>query len=182
MAEPVSRDVWSSFQHDPRDPANAPLRAADVDRGVVQQVLTEAFADGRLDREEYDERATAALQARTLGELPPLVADLVPDRPLLPAASPLAAATSTDLAQRAQEKWVSERREAVFSFLGSVLLFGALFLFIEVPWVLIVPLLAGLRMLRTLTSGDEIRAEEVRRLEKKRAKELRARDEQQPES
>jgi hypothetical protein len=182
VAEPGSQDVWASFQHDPRDPANAPLRAADVDRGVVQQVLTEAFADGRLDREEYDERAGAALQARTLGELPPLVADLVPDRPLLPAVSPLAAATSAELAQRAQEKWVHERREAVFTFLGSLLLFGALALFLTLYWPLVVPLLAGLKMLRTLSSGDEIRAEEVRRLEKKRAKELRARDDQQPGS
>ena len=77
--------MWASFQHDPRDPAVAPLRASDADRNVVHGVLTEAFADGRLDREEYDERTAATLQARTLGQLPALVADLVPDRPLLPA-------------------------------------------------------------------------------------------------
>ena len=89
-----SGDLWASFQHDPRDPAVAPLRASDADRNVVHGVLTEAFADGRLDREEYDERTAATLQARTLGELPALVADLVPDRPLLPARVPLVAATS----------------------------------------------------------------------------------------
>ena len=83
MAE-RSGDLWASFQHDPRDPAAAPLRASDADRNVVHGLLTEAFADGRLDREEYDERSAATLQARTLGEFPALVADLVPDRPLLP--------------------------------------------------------------------------------------------------
>jgi hypothetical protein len=164
VAEPVSRDGWASFQHDPRDPANAPLRAADVDRGVVQQLLTEAFADGRLDREEYDERASAALRARTLGELPPLVADLVPDRPLLPAVPPLSAASSDDLARLAQEKWVRERREAVFGLLGSLVLFGALALFLTLWWPMVVPLLAALKLVRTLSSGEEIRAEEVRRL------------------
>src|SRR6185295_13720980 len=87
-----SGDLWASFQHDPRDPAVAPLRASDADRNVVHGVLTEAFADGRLDREEYDERTAAALRARTLGQLPPLVVDLVPDRPLLPTKLPLSAA------------------------------------------------------------------------------------------
>ena len=85
MEERAARDLWASFQHDPRDPAVAPLRASDADRDVVHGVLAEAFADGRLDREEYDERSAAVLAARTLGELPPLVSDLVPDRPLLPA-------------------------------------------------------------------------------------------------
>ncbi len=53
-------NVWASFQHDPRDPAAAPLRASDADRNVVHGLLTEAFADGRLDREEYDERTGQA--------------------------------------------------------------------------------------------------------------------------
>ena len=100
-----SGDLWASFQHDPRDPAVAPLRASDADRNVVHGVLTEAFADGRLDREEYDERTAATLQARTLGELPALVADLVPDRPLLPAKVPLARPRRRSSSERAEEKW-----------------------------------------------------------------------------
>lgn len=48
-------DVWGSFAHDPREPAVAPLRASDADREVIHGVLAEAFADGRLDRSEYDE-------------------------------------------------------------------------------------------------------------------------------
>ena len=103
MEERAARDLWASFQHDPRDPAVAPLRASDADRDVVHRVLADAFADGRLDREEYDERSATVLAARTLGELPPLVSDLVPDRPLLPARVPLAAATSTEIQKRAED-------------------------------------------------------------------------------
>ena len=80
---------------------------------------TEAFADGRLDREEYDERSAATLEARTLGELPPLMSDLVPDRPLLPARVPLTAASSSELQKLAEEKWLSDRREAFLGFVGS---------------------------------------------------------------
>ena len=129
MAE-RSGDLWASFQHDPRDPAVAPLRASDADRNVVHSVLTEAFADGRLDREEYDERTAAALQARTLGQLPALVADLVPDRPLLPSSSrvPLVAASNVDLQQRAEEKWREDRRHAFMGFVGSGLLTWAIWI------------------------------------------------------
>jgi hypothetical protein len=169
-----SGDLWASFQHDPRDPAVAALRASDADRDVVQGVLTEAFADGRLDRLEYDERATATLQARTLGELPPLVADLVPDRPLLPATVPLRAASPSDIRQRAQEKWAKDRREALIGFLGSLAFFGALAVFVT-PWTLVVPLMALMNAVRTMANKSEIVDSEIRRLERKRAKELEAR-------
>lgn len=171
-------DLWASFQHDPRDPAVSSLRASDADRDVVQGVLTEAFADGRLDRAEHDERVTATLQARTLGELPPLVADLVPDRPLLPATSsgrlPLSVATSAEIQRRAEDKWRKDRKEAVFGLLGAGIFFGALDLLIQVHWVLIPVLFALMNLVRTLGSHREIVSAEVRRLERKRAKELEA--------
>jgi len=177
-----SGDLWASFQHDPRDPAVAALRASDADRNVVHGLLTEAFADGRLDREEYDERATATLQARTLGELPPLVADLVPDRPLLPARSagrvPLAAATSSELRQRAEEKWRDNRREAFMGFLGSALItwtIWAVVMFGEFPWPLFVNAFALLNLVRVMVNKREIVDSEVKRLERKRAKEIEAR-------
>ncbi|HCB05612.1 MAG TPA: DUF1707 domain-containing protein [Nocardioides sp.] len=169
MEERASRDPWASFQHDPRDPAVAPLRASDADRNIVHGVLTDAFADGRLDRDEYDERTAAVLQARTLGELPPLVADLIPDRPLLPAQLPLAAMSRSDLEQRAVEKWRSDRREALLGFLGTLLFFGALAIFVT-PWTLIVPAFALMNLVRTLISRGEIAANEVKRLERKQAK------------
>ena len=59
-------DLWASLAHDPRDPAFAGLRASDQDREVVRAVLTSAYADGRLDRDEFDERSETVTAARTL--------------------------------------------------------------------------------------------------------------------
>jgi uncharacterized membrane protein len=177
--ERAARDVWASFQHDPRDPAVAPLRASDADRNVVHNVLTEAFADGRLDREEYDERTAATMQARTLGQLPPLMADLVPDRPLLPAKVPLAAASSTEIQQRAVEKWRHDRREAFVGFVGSALVtwtIWAIVMFGEFPWPLIVNAFALMNLIRVVVGRNEIVDNEVKRLERKRAKEIEARN------
>jgi hypothetical protein len=52
------------------------FRASDADRDRVLDVLREACAEGRLTPEEYGERASRALAARTLGELVPLTSDL----------------------------------------------------------------------------------------------------------
>ncbi|MFH9421110.1 DUF1707 domain-containing protein [Streptomyces sp. NPDC017529] len=52
------------------------LRASDADRDRVAEILRDALAEGRLAMEEFDERLTAAYQARTVGALRPLVADL----------------------------------------------------------------------------------------------------------
>lgn len=68
---------WSSFAHDPRDPAFATLRAADGDRSLVCDLLAQAYADGRLTPTEHDQRQSAALTVTTLGEIPALVDGLV---------------------------------------------------------------------------------------------------------
>ena len=181
--------MWASFQHDPRDPAVAPLRASDADRNVVHGVLTEAFADGRLDREEYDERTAATLEARTLGELPALVADLVPDRPLLPATVPLSAATSSELQRRAEDKWRKDRGEAFGAFLFPTVVCWVIFAASHTsemlnwgehfPWPLIPMAVTFLNLLRVLTSRSETVASEVRRLERRQAKEIEARNKKQ---
>jgi hypothetical protein len=51
-------------------------RAANADRDRAMDVLTAGFAEGRLTKDEYDERAARVLAARTYGELAALVADL----------------------------------------------------------------------------------------------------------
>jgi hypothetical protein len=56
--------------------ADAGLRAGDSDRERVADQLREAHAEGRLDSGELDERIDGCLQARTLGELQRLTADL----------------------------------------------------------------------------------------------------------
>jgi len=63
---------------------NPALRASDADRDQVVEQLSLHFQAGRLTSDEFDERSTQALQARTLGDLDGLLTDL----PALPAADP----------------------------------------------------------------------------------------------
>jgi hypothetical protein len=67
-------------------------RASDRERDAVVQRVQQAFAEGRLDDAEFDERMRAALVARTHADLDALLADLPADLPatgpgLAPAAS-----------------------------------------------------------------------------------------------
>jgi Domain of unknown function (DUF1707) len=63
---------------------NPALRASDADRDRVVDQLSLHFQAGRLTSDEFDERSTQALQARTLGDLDGLLTDL----PALPVADP----------------------------------------------------------------------------------------------
>lgn len=57
--------------------AGGHLRASDRDRDQVAAVLSTAFAEGRLTREEYDDRVDALLGAKTFDDLVSLTHDLV---------------------------------------------------------------------------------------------------------
>lgn len=61
-----------------RAPAGA-LRIGDRERDEVMRVLHDAFAQGRITREELDERLDATLAARTEEDLRRVTADLLPD-------------------------------------------------------------------------------------------------------
>src|ERR1700722_2588953 len=52
------------------------LRVSDRDRDGVVQIVQAAFAEGRLDDDEFDQRMRAALTARTAADLEKLPADL----------------------------------------------------------------------------------------------------------
>jgi Domain of unknown function (DUF1707)/Domain of unknown function (DUF4190) len=52
------------------------MRASDHDRSLVQSVLNDAYAEGRLTQDEWDERATALMTAATYADLDRLTADL----------------------------------------------------------------------------------------------------------
>jgi hypothetical protein len=179
----VEGDVWGSFAHDPRDPAVASLRASDADREVIHSVLAEAFADGRLDRAEYDERSTSVLAARTLGELPPVVADLVPTLPARTSSGhvPLVAASPADIQRRAEEHWEDERRNAFFGFVGPTVICWTIWAATTrgFPWPAIVMAATFFNFLRVAVSKREVVASEVRRLERRRARDLAK--EQDPE-
>jgi hypothetical protein len=59
-----------------------PIRASDQERQSVVDVLREAFTDGRLTLDEFEERMTAAYAAKTWTDLRQLTGDL-PVEPLL---------------------------------------------------------------------------------------------------
>ncbi len=52
------------------------IRTSDADRERVTARLRDHFAEGRLTRDELDERITAALSAKTFGELRRVLTDL----------------------------------------------------------------------------------------------------------
>jgi hypothetical protein len=57
-------------------PGRPPLRIGDAERDVAVRELGDHFAAGRIDGTEFDERASAALAARTQPEIDVLFADL----------------------------------------------------------------------------------------------------------
>lgn len=59
-----------------------PIRASDADRDVVVDALREAYTEGRLTQDEFDERMSAAYVSRTWGQLRELTVDL-PVQPVL---------------------------------------------------------------------------------------------------
>ncbi|NLT30701.1 MAG: DUF1707 domain-containing protein, partial [Propionibacterium sp.] len=96
----------------PRNPGPVDPRAGDADRDAVAQVLQQAAAQGRLTVEELDERVSAALVARTQGDLTPLIEDLPEGRDLFRAPMvPEAPGYSPDDPLRLAGGWGREVRE-----------------------------------------------------------------------
>jgi hypothetical protein len=68
--------------------ASGSLRASDADRDQVANLLSTAYAEGRLNREEHDERIDQLMSARTFDDLIPITRDLVIVGPPAPVATP----------------------------------------------------------------------------------------------
>lgn len=165
--------MWSQFDHDPRSPANGTIRASDRDRAVIEAVLADAFAEGRITRVEYDERTEAALASRTLGDLVPLVEDL-------PVARAPRSSTG-DFHDQAVRTWERDRREALLGLIGlSALLWTiwAVTMWGGFPWPLFPMGFALMNLVRVVVNKRDIVEEHARRLEKKERKELSRRDDE----
>jgi 8-oxo-dGTP pyrophosphatase MutT (NUDIX family) len=99
--EPSSLGTMSTSDPVPVDPVADALRmrASDADREKVAAILRDAYAEGRLTRDEYDERLTACFSAATYGDLVPVLAHLpVPPGTIAiptPASAPDAKGTTT---------------------------------------------------------------------------------------
>jgi hypothetical protein len=165
--------IWREFEHDPRDPSYAGMRASDRDRAVVHDVLVSAYAEGRLDPDELDERTTAVNAAKTYAELLPpirdLTADAVPTRftPVAPA----------DVRRSAEVHAAGVRREALFGFLVPNLICWAIWYLTGhdyFAWPIFVSIPTGLNLVRVLASRQEIIEKRVEKLQRRQAKELEA--------
>jgi hypothetical protein len=75
--------------------ADGGIRASDDDRERTVEVLRDAYAAGRLDLDEFDQRTTAAYSAKTWGDLRELTTDL----PVEPRLGADLAAVETDAAK-----------------------------------------------------------------------------------
>lgn len=66
----------------------AALRVSHADRDAVVEQLKEAYAQGRIDKAEFDARTDLALVAKTRADLEPLLQDLPGGRPPVPGPAP----------------------------------------------------------------------------------------------
>lgn len=176
----ASQDLWSSFARDPRRRDHADLRASDEDRELILGTLAAAYADGRLERQEHEERSTAATTARTLGDLPPLVADLVPLRTPLarPARSPdsLIGVPQQVLVARAEADWRRRRRDAAAVFLLASLVTWLIWFATGADgfvWPAIVSAVTLINAAGVAFTREDIVARQVRRLERRQVRQQR---------
>ena len=114
---------------------NDRIRVSDADRERVAARLREHYAEGRLTAEEMDERISAALSAKTEGDLRRVTADL-PEPEAVPAATQ--AGPNWAGPRWGGPRWVVYRRRprllplALFALVVALLLPGAGWLFLAV--------------------------------------------------
>jgi len=162
---------WESFRLDPRQPKNASMRASDADREIVRAVLADAYADGRLTREEYDDRLNTLYGSRTLGEVPSLVTDLVSLDGPAGAPVPLQRA---DLRTRGARKWRRDVEESFVAFLVPSIICTVIWIAVTSGgffWPVFPMLFLGLNLVKTVVQRESVIEREVLRLEKQAAKE-----------
>lgn len=116
---------WSGFSADPRDPEAAFIRATDADRDHALVVVQEAYADGRLTRAEFDARSADVLGLRTLGEVVPLLGDLVVSTPLARRSSGAASSIQAEAARVYQRELHDARNGWIFVTTLCVVIWGA---------------------------------------------------------
>jgi Domain of unknown function (DUF1707) len=161
---------WGAFRLDPRQPGHASMRASDADREVVRAVLVDAYADGRLIREEYDDRLNTLYGSRTLGEVSSLVTDLVP--PDSPAVAP-APLLPADLRTRGARKWRKDVEESFAAFLVPSIICTVIWIAVTGRgffWPAFPMLFLGLNLVKTVVQRESVIEREVRRLEEQAAK------------
>jgi hypothetical protein len=165
-----SSSLWHRFEHDPRDPAYSGMRASDRDRAVVHDVLAEAYAEGRIDRDELDERTAVVDAAKTYADLVTPLLDLTADAGV-PAVS---LASRPDLQRQAEGYYREKLGEAVMGFLIPNLIVWAIWLFAghDFPWPVFVLIPTVGNLVRVISSKQSIIDGRLEKLERKQAKAL----------
>jgi hypothetical protein len=161
---------WESFRLDPRQPGHASMRASDADREIVRVMLADAYADGRLTREEYDDRLNTLYGSRTLGEMPALVTDLVP--PDGPAMAP-ATLPPADLRTRGARKWRRDVEESIGALLFPSVICTVIWIAVGGGgffWPAFPMLFLGLNLIKTIVQRETVIEREVLRLQEQAAK------------
>jgi hypothetical protein len=97
------------------------VRMSDADREKVAERLRRALDEGRLTLEEFDQRLTGVLAARTFVEVEPLVSDL-PGGQVFPPVLERAELRTTAASLKRRGRWVVARRLQVTARAGSVTL------------------------------------------------------------
>ncbi len=90
------------------------MRASDADRDRTITLIREAYTEGRLTNDEFQQRMEQAQQSRTYGELASLTTDL----PVVPVAPPMPvpAIPQTDAVVAERER--ADMRDAWWALLG----------------------------------------------------------------
>ena len=92
--------------------AGGNLRASDADRDQVATLLSTAYAEGRLTREEHDERVDQLMAAKTFDDLIPITRDLVIVGTSAPVATPQT--TNRFTIETARQNPQSDKMVAIF--------------------------------------------------------------------
>jgi Domain of unknown function (DUF1707)/Domain of unknown function (DUF4190) len=144
-------------------PGHGQLRSSQADRERAADVLKAAFAEGRLDQDEYTERVGLVQASRTYAELAALVADL-PVGPLgtlfpgTPYPGPLVPVTAIpgSPAAAAQAARAAQGSKPVSQLAIASLFFGlATLLFAVEPVTLLPAIILGVAALARISSAGQ---------------------------
>ncbi|HZA73505.1 MAG TPA: DUF1707 domain-containing protein [Propionibacteriaceae bacterium] len=178
---------WSSFGRDPRVRDNQGLRAGDRDRDIVREAVSEAYADGRLTRDEMDARLTEVQETRLLGDLLPIVADLMPTRET-ESRSSLVYAGQEEINRRALAQYYERRRQALAGMLVPSLVCLTIWIWSMIstgdmifPWPLFVIIGTGGYLSRLVIGRESAIEEEREKIRKKQARSLALQQERDAE-
>lgn len=99
------------------------IRASDADRERVTARLRDHYAEGRLTHDELDERISAALIAKTFGDLRRVLADLPEPRLVAPARTPTATGPTGPIGPMGSRAYPAfRRRPRLFPLVAIALL------------------------------------------------------------